>query len=224
MLSIKMLSENFDVINELYFNNELQKPKFEITHVKGYLGQYEYRYSYNNDKIFSKSIIRISDRYDRTDNDIVNTLAHEMIHLYIRQNKIKDTRPHHGKVFYSVANRLNREGGFNISRTDSVEGCGLRNKTDKVYYVGCFYSGRAKKYFRFAMNKNYIQYFIKCFEYYPHHYVKPIIFKTTDDKTFANYTECRKSVRGWYVEEFDYNYHLETDEIIYQINPNKSAA
>ena len=221
-LTIDYLSEMFDFFNKEHFNNDLQKPKFEITHVKTYLGQYAYQRFWDGSLLWH--VIRISDRYNRSEDDVCNTLIHEMIHLYIRQNNIRDTRPHHGKVFYSIADRINREGGWHISRTDSVEGCGLRNKTDKVYYVGCFYSGRAKKYFRFAMNKNYIQYFIKCFEYYPHHYVKPIIFKTTDDKTFANYTECRKSVRGWYVEEFDYNYHLETDEIIYQIKPNKSAA
>lgn len=221
MLSIKFLSDNFDVINDLFFNNELEKPKFKITHVKGYLGQYECSYGKNGE--LTKSIISISDMYDRTDNDIVNTLAHEMIHLYIRQNHIKDTRPHHGKVFYSVADRLNREGGFNISRTDSVDGCGFRNKSNKVFYVGCYYSGKNKKYFRFVMNGNYVDYYIKYFERYPHHYVKPIIFTSRDDKMFANYTECRKSIRGWYVDEFEYNYHLETDDVIYQVKANKAA-
>ena len=221
MLSIKMLSDNFDVINELYFNNELQKPKFKITHVKSYLGLYECKYGTNGE--LSMSVISISDMYDRTDNDIVNTLAHEMIHLYIRQNHIKDTRPHHGKVFYSVADRLNREGGFNISRTDSVDGCGFRNKSNKVFYVGCYYSAKSKRYFRFVMNGNYVDYYIKYFERYPHHYVKPIIFTSRDDKMFANYTECRKSIRGWYVDEFEYNYHLETDDVIYQVKANKAA-
>ena len=126
-LTIKMIADNFKVINKLYFNNGLITPRFEITHVKSYLGQYHWRYAY--DGSFIDSVIRISDMFDRSESDICNTIAHECIHLYIRQNHIKDTRPHHGKVFNRIADRLNREGGFHIARTDSVEGCGLRDKT-----------------------------------------------------------------------------------------------
>ena len=215
MLSIEMLSENFDVINELYFNNELIKPRFEITHVKSYLGQYHWKYSYDS-RIFFDSVIRISDMYDRTDKDIVNTLAHEMIHLYIRQNKIKDTRAHHGRVFYQIADRLNRDGGFNISRTDSVEGCGLRDKTNvKTYYVANYFSAACNRYFSFVINKNYVNEYISHFKRYPHYYRKPIIFKSTDDKAYAHYRVCRGSIRGFYIDEETYELNKECEEIVY---------
>ena len=127
-LTLSFIAEQFDNINKKHFNNDLLKPRFEITHVKSYLGQYHWKYSYDS-RIFRESVIRISDMFDRSESDITNTIAHEMIHLYIRQNKIKDTNKHHGRVFYSIADRLNREGGFHIARTDSVSGCGLRDKT-----------------------------------------------------------------------------------------------
>jgi len=214
-LTLKFIEDNFDVINELYFNNELLKPRFEITHVKSYLGQYQWVYSYDN-RIFYDSVIRISDMFDRSDDDIVNTLAHECIHLYIRQNKIRDTRPHHGRVFNQIADRLNREGGFHIARTDSVEGCGLRDKSKiNTFYVANFLSGNCGKYFSFVINNNYIDYYIEHFKRYPSHYKKAIIFKSTDDKAYAHYRKCRGGVRGFYIEKEQYELNKECEEIIY---------
>jgi hypothetical protein len=223
-LTIKFISDNFNVINELYFNNELKTPKFEINHLKKCLGQYHWkRNTYTG--ILLESVIRISDFYDRTEDDIVNTIAHEMIHLYIRQNNIRDTRPHHGRVFNQIADRLNREGGFHIARTDSVEGCGFRDKTKKrEFYVGLFYCGRLRKYFSFVMNKNYVEYYKKVFNWYPHHYQQPIIFKSTDDKAWAHYPQCRRRVSGYTIDKDTYDYYKETEkEFVYQIKLEKVA-
>lgn len=235
MLTIQFLKENFNIINELYFDNKLETPQFEITHVKSYLGQYHWKYRYEWDentweyrnKLYV-SVIRISDMFDRTDEDIVNTLAHEMIHLYIRQNEIRDTRPHHGRVFYSVADRLNREGGFHIARTDSVVGCGLRDKTKKnTYYVGC-YKNMDGKYFSFVMNEKYITYYEVRFDNYPSYYKDAFIFVTDDDKTFAHYCKCRGSIRGWYIDEETFNLYRECGgTLVYNkqtLSNNHSAA
>ena len=139
-----------------------------------------------------------------------------MIHLYIRQNNIKDTRPHHGKVFNRIADRINKEGGWHIARTDSVEGCGFRNKGDKkTFYVCVFYSPIANKYFKFAMNKKYLDYYKNIVEVYPHRYVKPIIFTSSDDKTYAHYRACRRSIRGFYTTEEDYNYIKNNENILF---------
>ena len=200
-LTIDFIADNFQMINELYFNNELETPRFEITHVKSYLGQYHWQY----------------DMFDRTEKDIINTIAHETIHLYIRQNHIKDTRPHHGKIFYSIADRLNREGGFHIARTDRIDGCGLRDKTKKeTYYIACFKSGSSGKYFKFGINKNYLKYYFNKFETYTSHYQNVFVFSSTDDKKYAHYTKCRKSVRGYYIDSDEFNNLRETENIIIQ--------
>ena len=208
MLTIQFLKENFEVINELYFGGKLQTPNFEITHVKSYLGQYHWHYGYEWDasnyqysRVLTDSVIRISDMFDRTDDEIVNTLAHEMIHLYIRQNQITDTRPHHGRVFYREADRLNREGGFHIARTDSVEGCGLRDKSKKnQYFVGIFQLTNGK-YFSFVMNENYVNEYASMFERSPRYYKDAFIFVSEDDKAFAHYVKCRSRVRGFYIDK-----------------------
>ena len=194
-LTLDFIREQFNVINSKYFESKLLTPRFEITHVKSYLGQYHWKYSYD-DRIFYENVIRISDMFDRTDADIINTIAHESIHLYIRQNKIK--------------------GGFHISRTDSVAGCGLRDKTkvSNPYYMACFRSGNSGKYFAFSMNMKYVQYYLNRFESYPSHYKDVIVFTSTDDKKFAHYPKCYKSVRGYYVTEKEYTAYKTNEKIL----------
>lgn len=215
-LTLDFIREQFNVINNNHFEGKLLTPRFEITHVKSYLGQYHWQYSYDS-RIFIDSVIRISDMFDRSDADIINTIAHESIHLFIRQNKIKDTRPHHGKVFNTIANRLNREGGLHIARTDSVVGCGLRDKSKVgTYYIACFKSGNSGKYFAFSMNMKYFQHYLDEFEHYPSHYKDVIVFTSTDDKKFAHFPKCRKRVRGYYVTEEEYKAYKTNEKMLFQ--------
>lgn len=210
-LTIKFIRENFEVINELFFDNKLITPKFEIMHTKNLLGQCCWQWSYGKCVNFR---IRISDMFDRTEDDIVNTIAHEMIHLYIRQNNITDTRPHHGQVFYSIADKLNMEGGFHIARTDSVEGCGLKNKKGETYYI-CCYKDDEGRYFKFRINPRYYNNYIAIIEDHPRHFGKAFIFTSTDDKAYASMPQCRTGVRGSFIDAFEYEFLKATETIIY---------
>lgn len=213
MLTIKFLTDSFKTFNALYFNEELHCPRFEVTHVKSYLGQYHWRY-FNG--IMVDSVIRISDYYDRSEEDLLNTLIHEMIHLYIRQNNIKDTRPHHGRVFNSIADRLNAEGGYHIARCDSVAGCGLRVKQDKTFYVCCYFSVRKNGYLRFVINNKKIDYYKDCFERNPSYFKNPFIYTSKEDNKFAHFRECRKTIRGEIISKAQYEEAKANENIIWQ--------
>lgn len=207
VLTKDFIAKNFELFNREYFDGDLTVPSFEITHVKSYLGQFSCRYGY---------VIRISDYYARSERDFQQTILHEMIHLYIHQNGIDDGRFHHGPAFKRIACRINGIGGWNISRTGSVDGCGLSKKcSDNEYYVGCFLSGSSNKYFRFVINKKYVTHYIKEFSNKPFHYRDGFIIKSRNDKTYSHYPCCRSSVRGFYIDLKEFNEMRKSSELVY---------
>lgn len=214
VITIAFISEKFAKFNSEYFDGSLKTPKFEITHVKSYLGQYHWKYDWEGN--LYENVIRISDKFDRSEIDVCNTLLHEMIHQYIRQNHIKDTRTHHGRVFYSIADRINRQGGWHISRTDSIEGCGLSDKSnDNKYYMACFLIGDCGKYFRFRINEKYLDYYKRKFELYPAQYKNVFVYVSTDDKQYAHYSKCYRSVYGYYITKSEFDMLRNTEKLIY---------
>lgn len=222
VLTLDFIARKFKEFNTEYFEGKLQTPTFEITHVKSYLGQYHYKYGSNylwdGHRVLKESVIRISNRYDRSETDYSNTIIHEMIHLYIRQNNIKDTRPHHGRVFNSIADRINRQGGWHIARTDSIDGCGLTDKSSSnEYYVACFLSGSSGKYFKFCINKKYIEYYKNKFENYPKHCKNPFVFVSTDDKKYAHYPACYRSARGCFISKEEYDTLKANEKVIFEL-------
>lgn len=209
-LTTTYLEQKFNEFNSAYFKGELNMPTLVIFKSKRLNGQYSWKYNLKGELI--KSVIRISNYYKRSEFDFCNTLIHEMIHLYIRQNNIKDTRPHHGRVFYSIANRINKEGGWDIKRCNSNQGIESNIKQD---FVVAAFEQKGKR-FVFVINEKKVGYYINHFESYAHYYINPIIFKTNNAKEFSNYCVCRSKVRGYYktIDEFNKLFEEKT-ELIY---------
>ena len=61
-----------------------------------------------------------------------------------------------------------------------------------------------------------MKYYFNKFETYTSHYQNAFVFSSTDDKKYAHYTKCRKSVRGYYIDSDEFNNLRETENIIIQ--------
>ena len=196
-LTIKFIETKFNEFNKEYFKGELITPIFKIIGAKSYLGQLSWK---NKNKKRYDYVISVSNYFDRSEKDFCNTIIHEMIHLYIRQNNIKDTNKHHGKVFYSIADRINKYG-WDISRTNDTIGCELTTKETVTYNMVAFID-RKGRYFLMRYNaknrSNYVAKFIK------YKYTGIIWFTSTDNKKYATFPECRTGINGLFITKGEY--------------------
>ena len=109
------LKDTFNFYNKKYFNGRLKTPIFSLNCPSEYWGEYspDVRYDLLTRKIYriySNGLIKINTTYDRNERDVINTLLHEMIHMYI--NTVDCVYPicPHGRLFKKWANKLNHDG------------------------------------------------------------------------------------------------------------------
>lgn len=204
-LTTQFIKTNFDKFNLEYFNGELTTCKFLVMSNKSRLGYYHK----------GKRLIAISNRYARTEREYQETIIHEMIHAYIHQKGIKDTNTHHGKVFYSIADRINKQGGWNIKRTTNTSHCGLTKPNSETYTMVAIYwkdrNGFVKPHIcRISPMK--IDYFCNWFNK-SSVFGSYFIFETNDDK-YCHTPACRTRICGNYITEEEYKRLYQTQRII----------
>lgn len=104
--TIDFIRTNFEDFNRIYFNNSLPMPQFQIHHTDNYVGYCGYNERNGRKYNF---FIAFSDSFDLNECGFETTLLHEMIHLYIFANNIKDNGDH-GREFMREAKRINSYG------------------------------------------------------------------------------------------------------------------
>ena len=105
-VTIDYLYSQFDKYNQQCFESALRKPVIKVSNARRQLGVF----------VGTKPLptIKVSNYYDRCEQDYLNTLVHEMIHMYIYEKGIKDTSPH-GAVFRRMMSDINRQTGLHMS-------------------------------------------------------------------------------------------------------------
>lgn len=94
----ELLGVWFDEFNNEFFNGELRKTSFVISHNTSRFGQFRPR----------TWTIEISTHWVRSERDYKNTLIHECCHCYVRQ-KYGHRVQSHGYEWKEIANRINRQ-------------------------------------------------------------------------------------------------------------------
>jgi len=108
------LQEEYDRLNKELFNGELYKIPLRWERIKKHGGRVMYKQEKVNGRLFNTDItLAMSDFYDYDYDMFINTFAHEMIHVYIAQNNIKDIGGSHGVYFKRKMDEINKKG-YNI--------------------------------------------------------------------------------------------------------------
>ncbi|MDO4161108.1 MAG: SprT-like domain-containing protein [Prevotellaceae bacterium] len=113
-VNVAQLSEWFAEYNAKYFADKLPLPTIAIGRSRTRLGSMEWKSQRKWLLKTSESYtIRISNYYDMEEKEFKNVLLHEMIHLQIVSQHMKDTSPH-GKIFRQRMKEINADG-WNIT-------------------------------------------------------------------------------------------------------------
>lgn len=107
-ITVAWLEKRFDAFNHTIFNDELPRIPIELSNAKTFLGLCVYDRHRN---LFGKVErcnfrLRISTRYDLTEQEVEDVLIHEMIHYCIHYKRVPDTSAH-GKVFRKMMALIN---------------------------------------------------------------------------------------------------------------------
>lgn len=108
--TVAFLQQQFDLWNTRCFEGLLPAVPIQLSRARTYRGQLAYK---RRRKLFGgweayDYVLRISIRMDMPEDEVVDTLIHEMIHLYIATQRLKDSSTH-GSVFRKVMQAINQQ-------------------------------------------------------------------------------------------------------------------
>lgn len=114
--TIEYVQQKFREFNVTMFDGRLPEPPVSITNAKTYLGVCAYRKhrKWNGRLEYSDFKIRISRRFDLPQDEIDDTIIHEMIHYYIGLFSPADM-PGHSVLFRRMMADINTRYGRHIS-------------------------------------------------------------------------------------------------------------
>lgn len=106
--TIEYIARKFEEYNRLCFGGQLTPPPFRLSRARRNLGQLSYvrRRKPDGTWYYSDFKLHISVRVDRPEDELDDTILHEMIHYWILCNQLQDTSPH-GRLFIRKMNEIN---------------------------------------------------------------------------------------------------------------------
>lgn len=216
LVTIEFLEANYNKFNNEYFYGKLPKVSFKISNSKRTWGSASYKYDWKNSSIIPERIT-ISNYYDSPKDVKLNTLLHEMIHIYdytcFPEHFIKNGKrvgyDAHGTWFKTECQRL-KKYGWNIDKSatkDEVE-CStlskhsktlLKNKIDKALL--CIIYGNNGNNFMIKTNTDNIKLLLSNIRYVNwninYNGIKHIKIYQFSNEVLASKRSSGKSIRGW---------------------------
>lgn len=187
-LTISYIERKFDLYNKKYFDGSLRKPSFKISKSKTQLGYLQTKFI-----PFKFYTLGVSVYYDRTEKQYDETIIHEMIHLYISQQGIKDNGAH-GNRFKAECARINKDG-WSLSRVTNISNWKISKEfKTKKFNVFCYETRHKGTFFIFCVSDSNISKYENYLKNKGYDY--KLYIGVTDEK-FYNFPICRTSIRGF---------------------------
>ena len=151
-VSEEYIKEHFDLYNRTMFGGTLPVPPIHLTNARTYMGQMTCRKRVGlfGRKHFSNYALRFSKRFDFTEEELQDTLIHEMIHYYISYHQLQDSSAH-GQLFRQMMNEINQKYGRHITISHRS------SKEERLQVIGNRPTPRVFAVIELADGKQYIK-------------------------------------------------------------------
>lgn len=115
-ITIPYVKGKFDEFNRLIFSGRLPEIQVQLSNAKTFLGQCvcKKRLAADGRPEYYDFKLKINTRITLSDQELEDTIIHEMIHYYIALNRLEDVSSH-GPVFIRLMNEINRNFHRHIS-------------------------------------------------------------------------------------------------------------
>lgn len=115
IITVQKMKEVFAYCNKMYFGGKMARPKLSTGRSTYYLARTYCIPNYKTRRCGGIQI-RFSEMFDFTEEDLINVMCHEMIHLNLYRRFIIE-KGGHGPRWHQMANELNEKYGLNIIQT-----------------------------------------------------------------------------------------------------------
>ena len=146
--TLPYIEQKFDEFNQLMFEGKLPKLPIVLSNAKTFLGKCVCKQRKRKDGSLENYDfkLRINTRCDLPEQEVEDTIIHEMIHYYIGVNQLKDTSAH-GPLFMQIMNAINEKFGRHITvsfKSSSEQKEQLADKRPRYHVIAVvkFHNGR----------------------------------------------------------------------------------
>ena len=115
--TVEFLQERFDHYNALCFEGALPAIPIRLSNAQSFIGRLQYKPVRDwRRRIVRREdfVLRIRTRFDLPQDEVEDTLIHEMIHYWIALRGVQDSSTH-GKVFRAKMKEINEQHGRHLT-------------------------------------------------------------------------------------------------------------
>lgn len=215
------LKKYYDDLNEKYFDNELPDIPVKYVNSKKAGGWVDAVINKKSGNITIKGLA-ISKFFKRDEDNFIQILLHEMIHVWLNYNNILERNPH-GIRFKTKCREIENKSGIKIPERDSISSVVSDDIKSKKFDV-LFIKQSDNKYSIGVFKKGFFDNFFDGFEYsfktLKRRYPYPIFIIQSDDRQLLKYPTQRtkKKISFYIINKDDAKRIIDNGKMIYNGN------